>query len=78
MEQLGIDLSCLRIGIDVRSTEGDAIRAAFGLRFGGASLVRPDGYVAWRSVDLPADPLRALSEAIEQVSSAARALERSS
>ena len=34
---------------------------------GGAVLVRPDGYIAWRSVDLPADPAAVLNEALSKV-----------
>jgi putative polyketide hydroxylase len=56
----------------VRPSDPEAFRMAFGLKTGGASLVRPDGYVAWRSVDLPSDPLRALADALGRVSSATR------
>ena len=34
--------------------------------------VGPDGYLAWRSVDWPDDPVQALTSALGQVSSAAR------
>jgi putative polyketide hydroxylase len=71
-EQLGVELECMRIGVDVRPSDPEAFRMAFGLKTGGASLVRPDGYVAWRSVDLPSDPLRALADALGRVSSATR------
>ncbi|WP_233261673.1 FAD-dependent oxidoreductase [Vitiosangium sp. GDMCC 1.1324] len=71
-EQLGLEVESLRIGIDVRPSDPEAFRRAFGLGMGGASLVRPDGYVAWRSIDLPADPLRALTNALGRVSSATR------
>jgi hypothetical protein len=37
---------------------------AFGLEPSGASLVRPDGFVAWRARALPADPARDLSAAL--------------
>jgi hypothetical protein len=40
------------------------VRAAFGIGPTGCSLVRPDGYVAWRSVDRPSDPLAAVTEAL--------------
>jgi 2-polyprenyl-6-methoxyphenol hydroxylase-like FAD-dependent oxidoreductase len=39
--------------------------AAFGLAPGGAALVRPDGYIAWRAATLPVDPAAALARAIE-------------
>ena len=50
--------------------KADEVRAAFGLNPGGASLVRPDGYIAWRAVDPPADRAAALREALAQVSAA--------
>ncbi len=70
--QLGLPLESLRIGADVRPSDPEALHKAFGLGAGGASLIRPDGYVAWRSSELPADPLRALTDALGQVSFAAR------
>ncbi|AKU93760.1 FAD-binding monooxygenase, PheA/TfdB family, similarity to 2,4-dichlorophenol 6-monooxygenase [Labilithrix luteola] len=66
---LGIDVHCVLVGSDVETTEEGAFRAAFGLEADGASLIRPDGYVAWRSVDLPADPVGALERALRQVAS---------
>lgn len=44
--RLGIKLECLRVGVDVRPDDPEAFRTAFGLATTGASLVRPDGYVA--------------------------------
>jgi hypothetical protein len=40
--------------------------AAFGLGPSGASLVRPDGYVAWRSLEFPIDPAAAIAAALTQ------------
>ena len=45
------------------------VRAALGLRESGASLVRPDGYIAWRSVELPGDAIGALTSVFDAVSS---------
>lgn len=39
-------------------------RAAFGLGPDGASLVRPDGYIAWRSSDVPANAEQVLFEVL--------------
>ena len=69
---LGIELQCIRVGVDVVPPDQAAFRTAFGLGKAGASLIRPDGFVAWRSVDLPADPVRALTDALGSVSSATR------
>ena len=38
---------------------------AFGLRDGGAALIRPDGVVAWRTASLPVDPAAALRMACD-------------
>ncbi|ANZ36828.1 2,4-dichlorophenol 6-monooxygenase [Lentzea guizhouensis] len=45
---------------------------AFGLSEKGASLIRPDGYVAWRATDLPDDPERELAEAFRTSSAGTR------
>jgi putative polyketide hydroxylase len=71
--KLGIGVKFVRIGLDARPSVPDAYRTALGLQPGGASLVRPDGYIVWRSIDWPADPAGALIGALAQVSSAARA-----
>jgi putative polyketide hydroxylase len=44
-------------------------RSTFGIGATGASLVRPDGYIGWRSADLPADPGEAVYGALAQLSS---------
>jgi 2-polyprenyl-6-methoxyphenol hydroxylase-like FAD-dependent oxidoreductase len=71
-EALGIEVECLRVGVDVSPYDPEALRAAFGLVAAGASLVRPDGYVAWRSTHLPRDPAGILTDSIGQAASAAR------
>ncbi|GAA0525845.1 FAD-dependent oxidoreductase [Paractinoplanes ferrugineus] len=38
--------------------------AAYGVEPGGAVLVRPDGFVAWRSAEPVADPVSALTDAL--------------
>jgi putative polyketide hydroxylase len=45
----------------------------YGLRPGGVVLVRPDGHVAWRSVDRPFATARALAEALRVASGHAQA-----
>ena len=69
-ERFGVELACVRIGTDITSADPAALRRAFGLETGGASLVRPDGVVAWRALTLPARPREALVEALARVSSA--------
>ncbi len=51
-----------------------AFRKAFGVGPTGACLIRPDGYVAWRSIEFPLDPLCELAGALYRVSSAKPAL----
>lgn len=67
--QTGVDVACIVDGVDVSPATPDAIRMAFGLGRGGASLVRPDGYVAWRTADLPTDPSCTLAGALSTVAS---------
>ncbi|WP_329239550.1 FAD-dependent monooxygenase (plasmid) [Streptomyces sp. NBC_00111] len=47
----------------VEVTEG--FLKKYGITTGGAVLVRPDGFVAWRSVEQPADPAVELSAAVQ-------------
>ncbi|WP_198153926.1 FAD-dependent monooxygenase [Catenuloplanes japonicus] len=51
----------------------EGITKAFGITASGASLVRPDGYVAWRATTLPADPAGALTSAFSHVAAASSA-----
>ena len=46
----------------------DAFLIAFGIGPAGASLIRPDGYVAWRSIGFPSDSARELADALRRVS----------
>ncbi|GLW63960.1 FAD-dependent oxidoreductase [Actinomadura rubrobrunea] len=54
-EKIGLDVAAHVIGRDVRTTAVD-LCAAHGLTPGGAVLVRPDGFVAWRRADAPQAP----------------------
>lgn len=59
-QQSGIPLS----GIAVEADDREAVRQAFGLGASGASLVRPDGFVAWRAQEIPENPQATLAEAL--------------
>ncbi|MFT3921823.1 MAG: FAD-dependent monooxygenase [Myxococcales bacterium] len=61
---LGIDH--VRIGIDVTASEAGSFAGAFGLSASGAVLVRPDGYIAWRSAELADHPEEELHAALRQ------------
>ncbi len=71
-EKVGIDLTVLGIGADLQPSDLEGFRKAFGLSAGGASLIRPDGHIGWRSVALADDPAGALTEALAHVSCATR------
>lgn len=66
-EQSNIKLECLVIGDDVEPLDREAFLVAFGIKASGASLIRPDGYVAWRSNDLPTDLFGTLADALNSV-----------
>jgi putative polyketide hydroxylase len=59
--------------IDVRVLGEDVVdadetwMATYGVQEGGAVLVRPDGYVAWRIAFKPGDPEQALADAFGQI-----------
>jgi hypothetical protein len=71
-ESTGTTLEYLPLGTELLTTEAQEFRTAFGLAELGASLIRPDGYIAWRSVDLPADPAAALTSALRHAAAASR------
>lgn len=53
-------------GGDLTDPEG-RFAAAFAMTTGGAVLVRPDGFVAWRAEGVGDDPARALAGALAEV-----------
>jgi 2-polyprenyl-6-methoxyphenol hydroxylase-like FAD-dependent oxidoreductase len=63
----------LLAGVQCQPTLTDAavfrndFRSAFGIGPSGASLIRPDGYVAWRSLELPENPAAAIAAALTQI-----------
>ena len=52
----------LPVGVETISERGFA--GSYGIGTGGASFVRPDGFVAWRSTAAPADARAALADAL--------------
>jgi 2-polyprenyl-6-methoxyphenol hydroxylase-like FAD-dependent oxidoreductase len=46
----------------------EAFGRAFGIGPEGASLIRPDGYVAWRAAAFPTEPVRALTDVLRRIS----------
>jgi putative polyketide hydroxylase len=68
--ELSVPVTFVQVGTDVKPVQPTAFLTAYGVEPGGATLVRPDGYIAWRAVTAPAGPARALTTALAQVSSA--------
>ncbi|HUR09021.1 MAG TPA: FAD-dependent monooxygenase, partial [Nonomuraea sp.] len=64
-EKTGVTVHFHPIGGRLQPEE---FRRAFGLSHDGASLVRPDGYIAWRSRDLPVQSADTLTQALGEVS----------
>jgi hypothetical protein len=63
---LQVDVDCYRIGAGV--LDGGEFCERYGISDDGAVLVRPDGYVAWRSrQSAPGEPAGMLREALGRV-----------
>lgn len=65
-----VPLTLVHIGTDARPREPNQFRTLYGIQAGGASLIRPDGYIAWRTLDAPANPATALTDALTQTACA--------
>jgi 2-polyprenyl-6-methoxyphenol hydroxylase-like FAD-dependent oxidoreductase len=63
LKRSGAPLDAYRIDADAIDTEGFFLERT-GLQRDGALLVRPDGFIAWRSLGGQVDPLRTLAEAL--------------
>jgi len=74
-EQLGIPVTFVHIGLDAKPLVPNAFRAAYGLEATGVTLVRPDGYIAWRTITAPTDPARALTAALNATAMPTRTVE---
>jgi hypothetical protein len=59
----GVDLRAYRIGVDVTAPHG-VLEASLGTGAAGAVLVRPDGFVSWRSSVPGRAPEQELSRAL--------------
>jgi putative polyketide hydroxylase len=70
-EQLGIPVTFVHVGIDARPLKPNAFQVSYGIGSDGATLVRPDGYIAWRSQAAPTDPALVLTSALAQAAFAA-------
>lgn len=71
-KQMGIKLEYVKIGTDLIADDKETFLAIFGIKENGASLIRPDGFIAWRSVDMPDSPTNMLSNALASASSSVK------
>jgi putative polyketide hydroxylase len=62
---LDIGVTFTHIGESVTTGGATHFRTAYGLGLGGAALIRPDGYIAWRVCTPPASRTAALAAAIQ-------------
>ncbi|MFD0466874.1 hypothetical protein ACFQ0B_00020 [Nonomuraea thailandensis] len=65
-ERLGVRPTRLPVDDELLDVEG-CFEQRYGVRGGGAVLVRPDGYVAWRSAEAVADPAGTLERVLRQI-----------
>jgi hypothetical protein len=65
----GLVLECHRIGTDVQQepSAGPSFAEVYGLSPTGAVLVRPDGFVAWRTRSIPENAASALAQVLGQL-----------
>lgn len=73
-EATGVDVAFVHVGedADVQETDGGIVGESFGIGETGAILVRPDGYVAWRSSSNGDKEMKALGSVLGQVSFATK------
>ncbi|MDN5851925.1 MAG: hypothetical protein L0K86_03600 [Actinomycetia bacterium] len=64
--ELGAPVVVHRIGTEIDDPDGRWL-AAYGVGTDGATLVRPDGFVAWRCPDEVEDPVDELADAVRAV-----------
>ena len=66
--RLGIELAAYRIGQDADLLALESgWQAKLGISSEGAVLVRPDGFVAWRSSTSPANPVAAVEQVVAHI-----------
>ncbi len=63
----GIDVAPITVGNGELKPVDGRWRETYGIDETGAVLVRPDGYVAWRSARAAADPMRTLARAVSAI-----------
>lgn len=69
-------IECIVVGAHGVHADTDRFTTAFGIDRGGATLIRPDGYVAWRCVDAPIDRAATLGRALHRAAKTTRVQRR--
>ncbi|UQA97350.1 aklavinone 12-hydroxylase RdmE [Streptomyces halobius] len=64
--ELGVPIEVHGLATDLRDPDGE-LAERFGIGTRGASLIRPDGVVAWRTATRPDDPAATLRDVLAQV-----------
>ncbi|GAA3001695.1 FAD-dependent oxidoreductase [Kitasatospora albolonga] len=63
----GLDLTARRVGAGEPPETVERFLKAYGVGPDGAALIRPDGFIAWRTAALPADPAEALGSTLARL-----------
>ncbi|KAF4342078.1 phenol 2-monooxygenase [Fusarium beomiforme] len=71
-EATNVNISFVHVGGDISEKNQGAFSKLFGLGDSGASLVRPDGFIAWRATEWPAEAQKELTQAMVQASFSAK------
>ena len=67
-ERLGIELAAHRVGGDGDLADGEGrFAAVYGIGTDGVVLVRPDGFIAWRTSEPAGDAEAVLTDVLERV-----------
>ncbi|KAF4968893.1 hypothetical protein FZEAL_10328 [Fusarium zealandicum] len=74
IESTGIECSFVQVGGEAEEVVKGEFGESFGVDEAGAVLVRPDGYIAWRTKTKGADGVESLSKALAQASYALKKL----
>jgi 2-polyprenyl-6-methoxyphenol hydroxylase-like FAD-dependent oxidoreductase len=68
VDDLGVPVTFTHIDADATTDAAAQLRTAYGLGPGGATLIRPDGYIAWRACTPPTSRTAALRAAMATAS----------
>ncbi|MFD4790057.1 FAD-dependent monooxygenase [Streptomyces sp. NPDC058459] len=63
----GVGIACHRVGAEEPAEVAEDFLKKYGITASGAALVRPDGFLAWRSAEQPADPAVELSAVVHRL-----------